>query len=42
MAQYCGRAIPLLQSVQTVVRKKKLKYEKFGNGWVLANTMDWT
>lgn len=37
-----GATIPLLQSVQTVVRKKKLKYEKFGNGWVLANTMDWT
>ncbi len=37
-----GATIPLLQSVQTVVRRKKLNYEKFGNGWVLANTMSWS
>jgi peptide/nickel transport system substrate-binding protein len=36
-----GATIPLLQSVQTIVRKKSLSYEKFGNGWVLANTMKW-
>ncbi len=36
-----GASIPLLQSVQTLVRKKTLKYEEFGNGWVLANTMQW-
>ena len=36
-----GATIPLLQSVQTLVRKKTLTYEKFGNGWVLANTMRW-
>jgi len=36
-----GATIPLLQSVQTLVRKKNLSYEKFGNGWVLANTMKW-
>jgi peptide/nickel transport system substrate-binding protein len=37
-----GASIPLLQSVQTLVRKKKLQYEKFGNGWVLADTMQWS
>jgi peptide/nickel transport system substrate-binding protein len=36
-----GATIPLLQSVQTLVRKKNLSYEKYGNGWVLANTMKW-
>jgi peptide/nickel transport system substrate-binding protein len=36
-----GATIPLLQSVQTLVRKKDLSYEKYGNGWVLANTMKW-
>jgi peptide/nickel transport system substrate-binding protein len=36
-----GATIPLLQTVQTLVRKKSLAYEKFGNGWVLANTMKW-
>ena len=28
--------MPLLQSVQTLVRKKTLTYTKYGNGWVLA------
>lgn len=37
-----GATIPLLQSVQTLVRNKKLNYVKYGNGWVLANTMDWS
>ena len=37
-----GAAIPLLQSVQSLVRKKSLNYVKYGNGWVLANSMDWT
>jgi peptide/nickel transport system substrate-binding protein len=36
-----GATIPLLQSVQTLVRRKTLAYEKFGNGWVLASTMKW-
>jgi peptide/nickel transport system substrate-binding protein len=36
-----GATIPLLQSVQTLVRKKTLQYGKFENGWVLANTMKW-
>ncbi|MGA7974924.1 MAG: ABC transporter substrate-binding protein [Pseudolabrys sp.] len=36
-----GATIPLLQSVITLVRKKKLTYEKYGNGWVLASTMKW-
>lgn len=36
-----GATVPLLQSVQTLVRKADLSYMKFGNGWVLANTMNW-
>jgi peptide/nickel transport system substrate-binding protein len=34
-----GATIPLLQSVQTLVRKKSLTYDKYGNGWVLASTI---
>lgn len=34
-----GATIPLLQSVQTLVRKKSLAYERYGNGWVLGSTM---
>lgn len=37
-----GASIPLLQSVQTLVRKKKLDYVKYGNGWVLASSMQWS
>jgi peptide/nickel transport system substrate-binding protein len=37
-----GATIPLLQSVQSLVRKKALTYVKYGNGWVLADTMSWT
>jgi peptide/nickel transport system substrate-binding protein len=37
-----GATIPLLQSVQTLVRKKNLNYVKYGNGWVLGNTMTWS
>ncbi|MDQ0313851.1 ABC transporter substrate-binding protein [Amorphus orientalis] len=37
-----GATIPILQTVQTLVHKKGLSYEKFQNGWVLANTMKWT
>jgi dipeptide transport system substrate-binding protein len=37
-----GATIPLLQSVQTVVRKKNLNYAKYANGWILANTMAWS
>jgi dipeptide transport system substrate-binding protein len=36
-----GATIPLLQSVQSLVRKKSLNYVKYGNGWVLASSMDW-
>ena len=36
-----GATIPLLQSVQTVVRKSALAYTPFGNGWVLGQTMAW-
>jgi peptide/nickel transport system substrate-binding protein len=34
-----GAIAPLLQSVLTVGHKKTLHYKKYGNGWVLANTM---
>ena len=37
-----GANIPLLQSVQTLVRKKDLTYVKYGNGWILGNTMSWS
>lgn len=37
-----GASIPLLQSVQTLVRKKKLAYVKYGNGWILGSTMQWS
>jgi peptide/nickel transport system substrate-binding protein len=37
-----GATIPLLQSVQTVVRKKTLSYVKYENGWILADKMSWT
>ena len=36
-----GATIPLLQSVQTVVHKKDLKYVKYDNGWILADKMTW-
>ncbi len=36
-----GASIPLLQSVQTSVRKKDLSYTAFGNGWVLPQDMSW-
>jgi peptide/nickel transport system substrate-binding protein len=36
-----GASMPLLQSVVTVVRKKNLAYQKYGNGWVLPQTMQW-
>ena len=37
-----GACMPLLQSVQTLVRKKALNYTTYGNGWVLGQTMNWT
>jgi peptide/nickel transport system substrate-binding protein len=37
-----GATIPLLQSVQSLVRKKTLNYQKYANGWVLANNMAWS
>ncbi|MDF2808988.1 MAG: Extracellular solute-binding protein family 5 [Microvirga sp.] len=37
-----GATIPLLQSVQTLVRKKNLNYVKYGNGWVLGSKMSWS
>ena len=37
-----GATMPLLQSVLTVVHKKDLSYKKYGNGWMLAQTLQWT
>ena len=37
-----GATIPLLQSVLTVVRKRNLGYTKYGNGWVLPQTLQWS
>ena len=34
-----GATIPLLQSVQTLARKKNLTYASYANGWILASTM---
>jgi peptide/nickel transport system substrate-binding protein len=34
-----GASMPLLQSVQTLVRRKSLDYRNYPNGWVLASTM---
>ncbi len=36
-----GASIPLLQSVQTLVRKADLEYLKFRNGWILGQTLHW-
>jgi peptide/nickel transport system substrate-binding protein len=36
-----GATIPLLQSVQTLARKKNLAYTRYANGWILASTMAW-
>jgi peptide/nickel transport system substrate-binding protein len=36
-----GACMPILQSVQTLIRKKSLAYAKYGNGWVRADTMAW-
>jgi peptide/nickel transport system substrate-binding protein len=36
-----GATIPLLQSVLTVVRKRNLSYTKYGNGWLLPQTLQW-
>jgi peptide/nickel transport system substrate-binding protein len=37
-----GATMPLLQSVQTLVRKSGLNYTTYGNGWVLGQTMNWS
>ncbi len=37
-----GAAIPLLQSVITIARKKALNFTPYGNGWVLPQTMTWS
>jgi peptide/nickel transport system substrate-binding protein len=42
LAVESGATMPLLQSVQTLVRKNNLHYTKYGNGWVLPQTMAWS
>jgi peptide/nickel transport system substrate-binding protein len=37
-----GATMPLLQSVLTVVRKKNLAYTKYGNGWILPQSLQWS
>jgi peptide/nickel transport system substrate-binding protein len=37
-----GASMPLLQSVQTLVRKASLQFTPYGNGWVLGQTMSWS
>jgi len=37
-----GATMPLLQSVITVVRKKNLTFTKYGNGWLLPQTLQWS
>jgi peptide/nickel transport system substrate-binding protein len=37
-----GACMPLLQSVQSLVHKKSLNYTKYGNGWILGQTMSWS
>ncbi len=41
-AMEIGAKIPLLQSVQTEVRQKSLALTRYGNGWVLPQTMRWS
>jgi peptide/nickel transport system substrate-binding protein len=41
LAVEAGATIPLLQSVQTLARKKNLTYTAYANGWILASTMAW-
>jgi hypothetical protein len=31
----------LLQSVLTIARKRALSFQKYGNGWILAQTLHW-
>lgn len=40
-AMEIGAKIPLVQSVQTVVRSKGLMVTKYANGWMLPQTMRW-
>jgi peptide/nickel transport system substrate-binding protein len=36
-----GAILPVMQGVQTLVRRRHLTYRPYGNGWVLPQTMDW-
>lgn len=42
LAVESGATMPLLQSVQTLVRRNNLTYVKYGNGWVLPQSMAWS
>ena len=37
-----GGLLPQAGNTVTVVRKKKLTYAKYANGWILGNTMGWS
>jgi peptide/nickel transport system substrate-binding protein len=41
MAVEHGALLPVMQAVQTLVRRRELGYRPYGNGAVLAQTMDW-
>jgi peptide/nickel transport system substrate-binding protein len=41
-ASEIGATMALLQTIQTLARKKELKFEAYGNGWVLPQTMSWS
>jgi peptide/nickel transport system substrate-binding protein len=36
-----GAILPVIQGVQTLVRRRGLAYRAYGNGWVLPQTLDW-
>ena len=37
-----GATIPLLQSALTVIHMKNLAYTEYANGWMLAQTLQWS
>jgi peptide/nickel transport system substrate-binding protein len=41
-ASETGATIPLLQTVQTLARRKTLMFQTYDNGWVLPQTMSWS
>jgi peptide/nickel transport system substrate-binding protein len=41
-ASETGATMALLQTIQTLARRKTLKFETYDNGWVLPQTMSWS